>query len=115
MARARPRLALPNWAVFVIYAVALGLLVFRDGFDAWSGISMGLFILFGVGFHHAAKVRRPLGSYLVFGIASMALGFLFIGTPLMEGGSALFGAISWAIITGLVLIWLVHYEHTEPR
>ena len=115
MAGARTRLLLPRWAPPLLYTSFLTLLMFRDGVSVWSGISVGILALMLLGLHLVTRLQKPLGTYLLLGIASAMAGLLLIVTPVMAGSSPLFGAITWAVVTLLGVIWVVYYERTEPR
>ena len=103
------------WLYMAGCAALIGLIFYRDGIDIWSLTSVGMLIVLAAGMHFASRLDRPARNYFVWGLATIAIGLVLVAMPAALGRNIMFGAITWAAIALLGLIWVVHYERTEPR
>lgn len=108
------RNAVRRWLVPVLFGTWLSLSWLRHDFGTTDGViaALSLFWL-GAAWLIQSRTVRPRRTFCWLALASSVVAALFMGFAAAGRVTILPGAISWAGMTVLGLIWCIHFERTE--
>jgi hypothetical protein len=103
-----------RWLVPVLFWAWLTLSWLRHDFGTTDSVIAALsFFWLGAAWLIQSRTTRPRRTFYWLALVSSVVAGLFMGFAAAGHTSILPGAVSWAVMTILGLIWCVHFERTE--
>lgn len=98
-----------GWSLYLIYLLA------RYGVDRSTLVKLGLFVIWASAAVLAkTRLSRPAQTYAYLAWFSSMVAAAFVAMPVASHADPTMGAIAWAGVTLLGLIWCIYYERTAP-
>jgi hypothetical protein len=104
-----------RWGSLLLAAALVATRNGTHGFVQFILMLAASWAIIGFALYYIEKsTKRPVKTYLRWGLASFTLGLLLVVLPFASGADVLTGLILWLGFSAAGLVWTVYYERSEP-